>query len=177
MTCLAGAGGDATADDRAAAPVPNVATKVRRSIWFDIKQTISPRGAIGYTICKACRTNCLARKNPMCRKLVLLVCSAGPLFAAAAFRQTAPPTLAGVVRDEPNAVVHHVTAAARTFSRDQCRPPANANPGSDVINNPASELSPRTDVECGHGDAIHAKLEAAGAPFPTLYLSRSRSTQ
>jgi hypothetical protein len=40
--------------------------------------------------------------------------------------------------------VHHVTAAARTFSGDQCRQPTNANPGGDVIANPASEFSPRT---------------------------------
>jgi hypothetical protein len=73
-----------------------------------------------------------------------LVVSAGTLFAAAAFRQTAPPTLAGVVRDEPAAVVHHVTAAAGTFGGDQCRQPTNANLGGDVIANPASELSPRT---------------------------------
>ena len=80
----------------------------------------------------------------MCGKLVVLVLSAGPLFAAAAFRQTAPPTLAGVFRDEPGAVVHHVTAAARTFSGDQRGQRTNANPGGDAIANLASEFSPRT---------------------------------
>jgi hypothetical protein len=40
--------------------------------------------------------------------------------------------------------VRHVTAVARTFSGDQCRQPTSANPGGDVIANPASELSPRT---------------------------------
>jgi len=80
----------------------------------------------------------------MCRKLVLLVLSAGPLFAAAAFRQTAPPILAGVVRDEPSAVAHHVTAAARTFSGDQCPATHERQPGGDVITNPAPELSSRT---------------------------------
>jgi hypothetical protein len=81
----------------------------------------------------------------MRRKLVLLVLAAGPLFALAAFRQTAPTTLADVVRDEPSAVLHRVTAAAKTYSDDQCRQPANANRGGVVITNPASELSPRTN--------------------------------
>ena len=80
----------------------------------------------------------------MCGKLVVLVLSAGLLFAAATYRQTTPNTFADVVRDEPSAIVRHVIAAARTFSGDQCGQPTNANPGGDAIPNPASELSLRT---------------------------------
>jgi hypothetical protein len=98
----------------------------------------------------------------MCGKLVLLVLSAGPLFAAAAIRQTAPPTLAGVVRDDPSAVLHNVTAAARTFSGDQCGQVTNANPGGDLIANPALELSPRTSYTrkstAKGGDSIQASV-------------------